>query len=181
MGPPEIELIGRVALATGLGAVVGLERELTEKAAGLRTLALVALASAAFAASGYGVLQFSNLAHVSIDPARIAAQVVSGIGFLGAGVIIFAGGRIRGVTTAADLWVVAAIGVLCGLGMLLLAGAVTALTIGVVAGLRPLERVLDRRRARVAHGAAGRLPSSPPEAPRSGPETARGQTDGRIG
>jgi putative Mg2+ transporter-C (MgtC) family protein len=124
------QLIVRAIVATGLGSVVGLERSFRYKDAGLRTLALVALGSCAFAIAGFSVLSLPGLGQIRPDPTRIAAQVVSGVGFLGAGAIFVSGGqRIRGLTTAADIWA-AASGVLCGVGLLLTAAAVTALGLG---------------------------------------------------
>jgi putative Mg2+ transporter-C (MgtC) family protein len=133
----------RLAVAALLGGAIGLERELDEKAAGLRTHMLVASGSALFTLVGaYG---FSNfLTHgkvVSYDPSRIAAQIVTGIGFLGAGVIFRQGFTIRGLTTAASLWLVAAIGMAAGAGYW--AGAVLATVVGVVS-LRPLEWLKER-------------------------------------
>src|SRR5580765_588767 len=106
-----LDVLFRLAVAAGLGAAIGLERELDEKAAGLRTHMLVALGSALFTlVSAYGFSEFIGKDHVSFDPARIAAQIVTGIGFLGAGVILRSGFTVRGLTTAASLWLVAAIG-----------------------------------------------------------------------
>jgi putative Mg2+ transporter-C (MgtC) family protein len=126
--------------------VIGLERELDEKAAGLRTHMLVSAGSALFTlVSAYG---FADILAVSgsqvlvrLDPSRIAAQIVTGIGFLGAGVIFRQGFTIRGLTTAASLWLVAAIGMASGAGYW--AGAVLATVVGVVS-LRPLEWVKAR-------------------------------------
>ena len=117
LGWPEALL--RVALAAALGGFLGLERELREREAGLRTHLLVSVGSALFTiVSAYGFHEFlasgSNV--VRADPARIAAQIVTGIGFLGAGAIIRQGLSVRGLTTAATLWVVAAIGMACGAG-----------------------------------------------------------------
>jgi putative Mg2+ transporter-C (MgtC) family protein len=114
------EALLRLALAAGLGAVIGLERELRDREAGLRTHLLVAIGSALFTIiSAYGfhdVLSGSSAAVVRLDPSRIAAQIVTGIGFLGAGTIIRQGLSVRGLTTAATLWVVAAIGMASGAG-----------------------------------------------------------------
>ncbi len=133
----------RLAVAALLGGAIGLERELDEKAAGLRTHMLVASGSALFTLVGaYGFSSF--LGHgkvVSYDPSRIAAQIVTGIGFLGAGVIFRQGFTIRGLTTAASLWLVAAIGMAAGAGYW--AGAVLATGVGVVS-LRPLEWLKER-------------------------------------
>src|SRR5687768_6586470 len=101
-----IELIVRVLLATGLGAVIGLEREISDQPAGLRTHILVSLGAALFTIAGaYGLIDFDTGEVARIDPTRVAAQVVTGIGFLGAGAIIQRGLNVRGLTTAASLWV----------------------------------------------------------------------------
>jgi len=129
--------LARLVVATALGAAIGLERELDEKAAGLRTHMLVALGSALFTlVSAYGFSEFVGHDRVSFDPSRIAAQIVTGIGFLGAGVIFRSGFNVRGLTTAASLWLVAAIGMAAGAGYW--QGAVVATGVGIVA-LRPLE------------------------------------------
>lgn len=146
--PSELDLTVRVALAALFGAAIGLEREFSEKPAGLRTHALVALGAAAFTVGGYAMLALPDAAILRPDPTRIAAQVVSGIGFLGAGVVIFHGDRLRGLTTAAELWTVAAIGLLCGLGLTIVAGAATTITLVVVVGGRPIEAAVDRVRIR---------------------------------
>jgi putative Mg2+ transporter-C (MgtC) family protein len=136
--------LARLAVAAVLGGAIGLERELDEKAAGLRTHMLVSLGAALFTMVGaYGFHDFlvGGGSVVRADPGRIAAQVVTGIGFLGAGVIFRQGFTIRGLTTAASLWVVAAIGMAAGAGYW--AGAVLATGIGLVS-LRPLEWVKNR-------------------------------------
>ena len=120
----EWSLIMRLVIAGLLGGLVGLERELRAKEAGIRTHFVVALGSALFMIiSQYA---FADAGH--FDAARVAAQVVSGIGFIGAGVIIFQKNVVRGVTTAAGLWVVAAIGLASGAGMYAIATAATILT-----------------------------------------------------
>jgi len=129
----------RLAIAALLGGAIGLERELDEKAAGLRTHMLVASGAALFtlvSAYGFGGLVQHGAGIVRYDPSRIAAQIVTGIGFLGAGVIFRQGFTIRGLTTAASLWMVAAIGMAAGAGYW--AGAVLATVVGVIS-LRPLE------------------------------------------
>jgi putative Mg2+ transporter-C (MgtC) family protein len=124
----------RLAVAAALGAAIGLERELDEKAAGLRTHLLVSVGAALFTLVGaYG---FAEFAAGSVDPSRIAAQIVTGIGFLGAGVIFRQGFTIRGLTTAASLWLVGAIGMAAGAGYW--KGAVIA-TVAALISLRPLE------------------------------------------
>ena len=133
-----LEALVRIAVAAALGGVVGLERELDEKAAGLRTHMLVAVGSALFTLVGaYG---FSDFPPGQIDPTRIAAQVVTGIGFLGAGIIFRQGFTIRGLTTAASLWLVAAIGMSAAAGFW--KGAVIA-TIVALVSLRPLEWIKE--------------------------------------
>ena len=117
--------IVRVLLAFILGGVVGFERERVQRPAGLRTHMLVAAGSACFTvASVYG---FEGLGTVR-DPARLAAQIVTGIGFLGAGTIFRTGSTVRGLTTASSIWITASIGVVAGLGMLWLALFTTLLT-----------------------------------------------------
>lgn len=107
----------RLLLAVVLGGLVGWEREHSRHAAGFRTHILVSLGSTlVMLLSMYGFSAFANEPHVSLDPARLAAQVVSGIGFLGAGAILHRGLSIQGLTTAASLWVVAAIGLAVGAG-----------------------------------------------------------------
>jgi putative Mg2+ transporter-C (MgtC) family protein len=129
-----LEALARIAVAAGLGGLIGLERELDEKAAGLRTHMLVAVGSGLFTLVGaYG---FSDFPASRVDPTRVAAQVVTGIGFLGAGLIFRQGFTIRGLTTAASLWLVAAIGMAAGAGFW--KGALIATVVALVS-LRPLE------------------------------------------
>src|SRR5262249_54515608 len=140
----------RIAAAAALGGAIGLERELDEKAAGLRTHMLVAVGAALFTLVGaYG---FNEFPRGNIDPSRIAAQVVTGIGFLGAGLIFRQGFTVRGLTTAASLWLVAGIGLAAGAGFW--KGAVIATAAGLI-GLRPVEslkeRVLPQRAASRLH------------------------------
>ena len=122
--------------------MIGLERELDEKAAGLRTHMLVSVGSALFTLVGaYGFADFFDGNTVSFDPSRVAAQIVTGIGFLGAGVIFRQGFTVRGLTTAASLWLVAAIGMAAGAGYW--EGALIA-TVAAIVSLRPLEWVKER-------------------------------------
>lgn len=118
--------------AAGLSALIGLERELRHRDAGLRTHMMVGLGSALFTIAG---------AEMGTDATRMAAQVVSGIGFLGAGAIFRSGDSIKGLTTAAGLWTVAAIGVVAGFGELALAVTATVVALVVLYGLLP---VVDR-------------------------------------
>lgn len=121
----DIVTIGRVLLAFILGGIVGFERQQVQRPAGLRTHMLVAAGSCCFTvASVYG---FDNMGTVR-DPARLAAQIITGIGFLGAGTIFRTGSTVRGLTTASSIWITASIGIVAGLGMLLLALFTTALT-----------------------------------------------------
>ncbi len=144
------EALLRLALAAALGGAVGLEREFREREAGFRTHMLVSVGSALFTiASAYGFRDF--LVHggglVRTDPTRIAAQIVTGIGFLGAGAIIRQGFSVRGLTTAATLWVVAAIGLTAGAGYYSAAAITTALVLFSLWPLRILAfRVLTRFR-----------------------------------
>jgi putative Mg2+ transporter-C (MgtC) family protein len=138
------EVLLRLALAAALGAAIGLERELREREAGLRTHLLVSLGSALFTiVSAYGFHAFlaSGANVVRADPTRIAAQIVTGIGFLGAGAIIRQGLSVRGLTTAATLWVVAAIGLAAGAGYY---SAAVATTVLVLVSLWPLRIVAHR-------------------------------------
>jgi putative Mg2+ transporter-C (MgtC) family protein len=137
LGWPEVLL--RLALAAVLGAAIGIERELREREAGLRTHLLVCVGSALFTiVSAYGFRGFLEHggAVVRADPTRIAAQIVTGIGFLGAGAIIRQGLSVRGLTTAATLWVVAAIGLASGAGYYSAAAITTVL---VILSLWPLR------------------------------------------
>ena len=144
------EVLLRVALAAVLGGVLGLERELREREAGLRTHLLVAVGSALFTiVSAYGFHAFltSGESVVRADPTRIAAQIVTGIGFLGAGAIIRQGLSIRGLTTAATLWVVAAIGLAAGAGYYSAAVITTAVALVALWPLRALAfRMMSRFR-----------------------------------
>ena len=138
-----LEILERLLLAAALGAVIGIERERREWAAGLRTHMLVCLGAAlAIIVSAYGFFDVLRHDGVILDPSRIAAQVVSGIGFLGAGTILFLQREqvIRGLTTAAGLWAVAAIGLAAGSGMYVAATLTTAVAAIIMAGLKPLER-----------------------------------------
>lgn len=125
-----LEFLWRLLAATAMGAAIGLEREYHAKEAGIRTHLLVAVGSCLFMIlSAYGFDAFLAKDHVSFDPSRIASQVVTGIGFIGAGTIIFQKQMVRGLTTAAGLWVTAAIGLACGIGMYMIAVVSTALVL----------------------------------------------------
>jgi putative Mg2+ transporter-C (MgtC) family protein len=142
------EALLRLALAAALGGAVGIERELREREAGFRTHLLVALGSALFTiVSAYGFHAFltSGANVVRADPTRIAAQIVTGIGFLGAGAILRQGLSVRGLTTAATLWVVAAIGLAVGAGYYGGALITTAIVLVALWPLRLLAYAVLRR------------------------------------
>jgi putative Mg2+ transporter-C (MgtC) family protein len=145
---PTLDIVWDLLLAAFLGSLIGLEREFRQKSAGLRTHALVAVGSALFMSiSKYG---FSDLhdGQVSLDPSRIAAQVVSGIGFIGGGLIFVRRDAVKGLTTSAIVWVTAAVGMAAGAGagLQLIAVFVTALDLAIMLGLTPISERLDRRR-----------------------------------
>lgn len=142
--------ISELLLAFGLASLIGLERQLRSKSAGLRTQAIVGTAAALMLlVSKYG---FSDVLgdHIVLDPSRVAAQIVSGVGFLGAGLILTRRGAVRGLTTAAAVWETAAIGMAAGAGLWVLALTVTALHFVIVFGYTAVLRRLSRR----VHGAA---------------------------
>jgi putative Mg2+ transporter-C (MgtC) family protein len=134
------ELIQRLCLAALLGAALGFEREWHQKFAGLRTNILIAIGSTLFT-----VMSIDLAASAGGDRTRIAAQIVTGIGFLGAGAIMRTGSGIRGLTTAAMIWVNAAIGVAVGGGEYHVAIITTGVTLFVLILLNPVERWIDRR------------------------------------
>jgi putative Mg2+ transporter-C (MgtC) family protein len=129
----------RLALAAALGGAIGLEREYRHKPAGLRTNMLIALGSALFSVMSV------QLGSGAGSPDRIAAQVVTGIGFLGAGAILRSGENIHGLTTAVTIWVNAAIGMAAGLGAYAVASVGAAITLVVLAFLPVMERLFERR------------------------------------
>ncbi|RKU00195.1 methyltransferase [Burkholderia sp. Nafp2/4-1b] len=136
-----IELLGRLLLAALLGSVIGFERERLNWAAGLRTHMLVCVGSAlVMLVSTFGFEDVRGQNGVVVDPSRVAAQVVSGIGFLGAGSILLRGEVVRGLTTAASLWAVAGVGLAAGGGMYVASLGATAIVLMILAGVKPLER-----------------------------------------
>ncbi len=121
--PIELEMILRLLLATALGAIIGLQREKAGKAAGIRTYSLICIGSALFTIA-------SALGFLGADPSRIAAGIVAGIGFLGAGAIMHReGGMVEGLTTAATIWVVAGIGLAAGAGIYIITPVATAIVL----------------------------------------------------
>src|SRR3954469_13343686 len=152
-----IELVLRITVAAVAGALLGLEREVRGHDPGIRTHALVAMGAALFTVSGaYG---FSDVRLPSADPSRLAAQVAAGVGFIGAGAVLRSGGSVKGLTTAATLWLAAALGVPPGGGAYgaLAATTVAALVVLVLssAGQAP-ARSTDRRVASAARRVSAR-------------------------
>jgi putative Mg2+ transporter-C (MgtC) family protein len=148
-----------MASAIVLGGMIGYERERAKRQAGLRTHLVVALASATFMLVSSQFVYFQRYrGHdlVAVDTSRIAASVATGIGFLGAGTILKTGSGIHGLTTAASLWLVAAVGLASGAGMYLISAAATAASLGALIALRPLEHKeearIERRLALVVEG-----------------------------
>ena len=153
------ETILRLAVAAVLGGLVGLERERLEWAAGMRTHALVSLGSALFmVVSIFGFSDILDERHVVLDPSRVAAQVASGIGFIGAGTIILRREVVKGLTTAASIWAVAAVGLAVGGGMFLAAGAATLLALALLVLAKPLKARMfpNRKEARRVRLVVGR-------------------------
>lgn len=151
------DFVWRLVLAALFGTIIGLDREYREKEAGFRTHFLVSLGSALMMiVSQYGFSEILTHDGVSLDPSRIAAQVVSGIGFIGAGTIIFNHQIVRGLTTAASLWATAGIGLTAGVGMSWLALAATILTLVALEGLSLVFRSLGSRRMVVVFSASDR-------------------------
>lgn len=146
-----------MGVALGCGALIGVERQIRQRKAGLRTNALVALGAAAY-------MVLSMLVQGDMSPSRIAAQVVSGIGFLGAGIIFRDGFNVHGLTTAATLWCSAAVGLLAGGGHWQFALVATGMVVFVNFGLRPFVQWMKRRlQARAPEGRAFRVAVSVPE------------------
>jgi putative Mg2+ transporter-C (MgtC) family protein len=135
----DVELIRRLVTAALLGMALGIEREMRQKDAGLRTNILIAVGAALF------TLMSIELAGPEGDPGRIAAQIVTGIGFLGAGAIMRTDAGVHGLTTAATVWVNAAVGVAAGGGSYHLAFIATGITLAALLVLQPIERMIARR------------------------------------
>jgi putative Mg2+ transporter-C (MgtC) family protein len=140
LGVAELELFGKILIAGLLGFIVGLERELMGSAAGDRTFSLVAIGSALFTVLALDVFGAPS----GNDPGRVAANILTGVGFLGGGMILKEGGAVRGLTTAAGLWAVAAVGMAVGTERYILAILTTALIMLVFAA----ERVYSAKRRR---------------------------------
>ncbi len=141
--PAILEILARLAIAVLCGGILGWEREWQSKPAGLRTHMLVALGSAGFTVATLTLATtFERDGEYQIDPLRVIEGVIGGIGFLGAGSIIQSQGSVKGITTAATIWVVGAIGVGCGIGALKVAGIITAFAIAILTPLGYLENRL---------------------------------------
>jgi putative Mg2+ transporter-C (MgtC) family protein len=149
-GVSEGDVLIRILIASVLGGVVGVERELRDQPAGFRTHILVALGACLFTLVGafgfQGLTGDQPVAAVNADVTRVASQVVVGIGFLGGGTILRHGATVRGLTTAASLWVTAAIGLAIGMGFYLGATATTLIAVVALAGLKPVEKRLKGMR-----------------------------------
>lgn len=140
--PQTVKLLVLLAVAFVLCAVIGLEQQRRLKSAGMRTHTLVGVGAALFTiVSAYGFFPVLG-PHIILDPSRIAAQIASGIGFLGAGVIFVRQNVVNGLTTAASIWVTAAVGMACGAGLPVIAAAGTALYLVTIIGLTPLGRMI---------------------------------------
>lgn len=145
-----LSVFGKLLLAMLLGGAIGIEREIAGKSAGLRTNILICVGAALFTQLSIDIARigFTPDGRPYGDTTRITAQIVSGIGFLGAGAILHGGGSIVGLTTAATIWVVAAIGAAVGSGAYVDACGATALIMIVLVGLRPVEAAMMRKRRR---------------------------------
>jgi putative Mg2+ transporter-C (MgtC) family protein len=146
-----LSVLGKLLLATLLGGAIGLERELAGKSAGLRTNILICIGAALFTQLSVDVAKigFTPDGRPFGDTGRIAAQIIAGVGFLGAGAIVHGGGSVIGLTTAATIWAVAAVGMAVGAGSYVDALGATALIMIVLVGLRPVEAALLRTRRRL--------------------------------
>ena len=159
--PTELELAGRLALAAVLGGIIGLERDVSDHPAGLRTHITLALGACLFgllSAYGFaGLLADRNSNNFQVDPTRVASQIVVGVGFLGGGAILKTDSGVRGLTTAASLWVTAAIGLGCALGAYVLTVEAFVLLLLSLTVLRGPQRWLVRRFSRVEERVVIRL------------------------
>src|SRR5579872_1663574 len=150
-GALKFTLLAKLLLAMVLGGAIGVEREISGKPAGLRTNILICVGAALFTHLSIEIAEigFSPDSHPFGDTTRIAAQIVSGIGFLGAGAILHGEGAIIGLTTAATVWVVAAVGMAIGAGAYADATGATVVIVLILVGLRPFERRLMAKRRRI--------------------------------
>jgi putative Mg2+ transporter-C (MgtC) family protein len=155
------EMTLRLFAAACCGAVVGWEREARNKAAGLKTLTLVALGAAAFTQVGVYFYQVNGQADSALDATRIIAGVMQGIGFLGAGAILQSRGSVRGLTTAATIWIAGGLGTACGFGAYAIAIVTVLLALLTLVMLSSLEDRYLRREASVAPSASGAQADKP--------------------
>ncbi len=140
-------MLAYLGLALLLSTVIGFERELRAKSAGMRTHTLVGVGAALFMlVSKFGFSDILTPGQVVLDPSRVAAQIVTGIGFIGGGLIFVRRDVVRGLTTAASVWLVAGVGMACGAGLVVLAVAATAAHLLIVLGYAPVENLLYRVR-----------------------------------
>jgi len=153
---------GRLLLSTVLGAAIGWERFVDRKSAGLRTHTLVCLGATAFVVAGERYL--AGHVYAGVDPTRIVQGVITGVGFLGAGTIIQSGGSVHGLTTAATIWLTAAIGMAAGTGDAWFAVFLTALGLFVLRGFRWIERLWVRTHPHHHHDGAAPGPDKDPAA-----------------
>ncbi len=147
MDLPWIEILIRLALAAIFGAAIGLERERKDWAAGMRTHMMVAMGAALIMlVSSFGFNDIVGESYAELDPSRVAAQIVSGIGFIGAGTILFRKpAKVLGLTTASGLWTVAGIGMATGGGMYFAASAATVFSLIILWGLHPLQKKISNK------------------------------------
>jgi putative Mg2+ transporter-C (MgtC) family protein len=161
----------QLGLACLLGGVIGFEREIRDRAAGLRTHMLIALAAALFTIIMAEITRdYARAGNVNMDPVRIVEAVTSGVAFLAAGAIIHGRGEVRGLTTGAGMWMAGAIGVACGSGYFVIAAMATALSTVILAGLKYLERRIMSHEASATsdHRTAATKPM--PADPRDSPD-----------
>ena len=141
----QIDFLVRLAVAAGMGMAIGIEREVREHSAGLRTHMLVSLGACLFTlVSAYGFEAVDGGGLGQPEPTRVASNIVTGVGFLGAGSILREGLSVRGLTTAATMWIVAAVGMAVGLGMFWAGGVTVAITLASLLFLRPVRRRLHQ-------------------------------------
>jgi putative Mg2+ transporter-C (MgtC) family protein len=145
----EVDILWRLGLALALSSLIGLEREMRQKSAGLRTQTLVGVGSAVFMlVSIFGFSDVLNQGHITLDPSRVAAQIVSGIGFIGGGIIFVRQDAVRGLTTAAAVWVTAGVGMACAGNLPVVAAVTTGIYFVVAYGYPPLvDRLPVSKRA----------------------------------
>jgi len=141
-----IRLVGALALS----GLIGIEREVVEKSAGLRTHMLVGMAACLYSLVTLSILEMTadQGAYIRADPIRLVEAVTQGVAFLAAGMIIFARGEVRGLTTGAGMWLAGAVGLSCGYGLWILAGVATLLALIVIRVLKTVERAVGTREPR---------------------------------